>query len=40
MARFTRNGLPWAHGIGQDVKGCLTSQEVMHKANLDRVVKK
>lgn len=40
MARFTRNGLPWEHGIGQDVKGCLTSHEVMHKAHLDWVVKK
>ena len=40
MARFTRNGLPWEHGIGQDVKGCLTSHEVMRKANLDWVVKK
>ena len=40
MARFTRNGLPWEHGIGQDVKGCLTSHEVMRKANLDWIVKK
>lgn len=40
MAKFTRNGLPWEHGVGQDVKGCLTSHEVMNKAHLDWIVKK
>ena len=40
MARYTQNGLPWEHSIGKDVKGCLTSHEVMRQANLDWVVKK
>lgn len=40
MARFTKNGLPWEHGVGKDVKGCLTSYEVMQQANLNWIVKK
>lgn len=40
MSRYTVNGLPWAHGLGKNVKDCLTAHEVMHKAGLDWAVKK
>lgn len=40
MARYTANGLPWAHGLGTEVKECHTAQEVMKKAGLDWPVKK
>jgi hypothetical protein len=40
MSRYTVNGLPWAHGLGKDVKDCHTAKEVMQKANLDWFVKK
>ena len=40
MERYKRKGLPWASGIGLDVKGCTSSGEVMVKSKLDFVVKK
>lgn len=40
MTRYKTNGLPWAHGIGTNVKGVQTSREVMQKAELDFTVQK
>ena len=40
MARYSAKGLPWAHGIGKDVKDCTTSREVMEKAGLNWTVNK
>lgn len=40
MARYTLNGLPWAHGLGRDVSECQTAKDVMHLAGLDWSVKK
>lgn len=40
MATHRINGLPWASGIGVDVKDCTTSREVMQQAKLDWTVKK
>ena len=38
--RYHAKGLPWASGIGKDVKDCTTSAEVLDKAGLDFVVEK
>lgn len=40
MARYEQKGLPWSNGIGSSVKDCITSSEVIHKANLDYTVDK
>lgn len=40
MSRYNVNGLPWAHGLGTDVKDCLTAHEVMRTAGLNWIVKK
>lgn len=40
MSRYNIKGLPWSMGIGKDVKDCITSAEVMEKADLDFTVKK
>lgn len=40
MSRYSVTGLPWAHGLGTDVKGIQTSQEVMEKAGLNFNVQK
>lgn len=40
MSRYIVNGLPWANGLGKDVKDCTTAKEVMQKAKLDWIVKK
>lgn len=37
---YATKGLPWSCGIGKDVHDCITSEEVMHKANLDFQVEK
>lgn len=40
MSRYTINGLPWASGLGKDVKDCKTAREVMEKAGLNWGVEK
>lgn len=38
--RYYAKGLPWASGIGTNVEGCQTTQEVMEKAGLNFSVSK
>ena len=40
MSKYNTNGLPWSHGLGKDVKDCVTAKEVMQKAKLDWTVEK
>lgn len=37
---YSVKGLPWASGIGKDVRDCTTAREVMEKAHLDWAVDK
>lgn len=40
MSRYTRTGLPWASGLGKNVDGIQSSNEVIKQAGLDFIVKK
>lgn len=40
MSTIQVKGLPWAHGLGTDVKDCTSAQEVMEKAGLNWNVEK